>query len=125
MEHVYQRRVQFADTDAAGVVHFSRILCYVEEAEHELFLKLAIPLLEGGGWPRVHVECDYTAPAKPGDVLSVSLSPAKLGHSSILWAFAVTCDGSDVAQGSIKTVRVDEQGNACALEDHWRLALAG
>lgn len=123
MQHHYQRRVQFADTDAAGVVHFSRILCYVEEAEHDLLMKLDIPVLDGGAWPRVHVECDYTAPAKAGDSLNVCLSPAKLGHSSILWAFAITCGGRDVAAGSIKTVRLDEDGKACGLDERWRLAL--
>lgn len=123
MQHHYQRRVQFADTDAAGVAHFSRILCYVEEAEHDLLMKLNIPVLDGGGWPRVHVECDYTAPTKAGDLLSVCISPAKLGHSSILWAFDVCCDGMDVAKGSIKTVRLDEEGNVCGLDECWRLAL--
>jgi acyl-CoA thioesterase FadM len=71
MAYLYQRRVAFADTDAAGVVHFSRLLCYVEEAEHALLAELKIPLMgddkDGGGWPRVHIDCNYFAPLRPAD----------------------------------------------------------
>ncbi len=123
MEHVYQRRVHFADTDAAGVVHFSRILCYAEEAEHDLLTSLGIPLMGNGGWPRVQVSCDYTAPVKAGDALSVTISPDQLGNSSIRWSFAISCGGTDVARGEMKTVRVDSAGNATKLDESWRAAL--
>lgn len=123
MEHLYTRQVSFADTDAAGVVHFSRLLCYAEEAEHELLHKLGIPLMDGGGWPRVHVNCDYLAPVRMGDVVEVSISPVKMGHSSVQWSFTMTCAGATVAQGQIKTVRVDETGKPAGLEDGWRDAL--
>ena len=36
-EYRYHRRVQFADTDQAGVVHFSWFARYMEEAEHALW----------------------------------------------------------------------------------------
>ncbi|WP_128157524.1 hypothetical protein [Akkermansia muciniphila] len=32
---VRTRQVAFHDTDASGVAHFSRLLCLVEEVEHE------------------------------------------------------------------------------------------
>ena len=31
---VYHRRVTFAETDMAGIVHFSNFYRYMEEAEH-------------------------------------------------------------------------------------------
>ena len=123
MDHLYQRRVQFADTDAAGVVHFSRILCYAEEAEHDLLAGLGIPLLDGGGWPRVHVVCDYIAPAKFGELLRISISPKRVGASSILWSFSLSCDDKMIAHGEMKAVRVDSAGNACNLEQSWLDAL--
>ena len=106
MEHLYERRVAFADTDAAGVVHFSRILCYAEEAEHDLLGKLGIPLLGDGGWPRVHVECDYRAPARLGDALQICISPGELGTSSVAWKFTISCAGQTIATGSMKTVLI-------------------
>lgn len=123
MEHIYKRRVSFADTDAAGVVHFSRLLCYAEEAEHDLLEKQGIPLLEGGGWPRVHVNCDYLAPLGVGDTVEVAIAPEKLGHSSVLWAFSMTANGGMVACGNVKTVRVDAAGEPVELEQSWRDAL--
>ena len=33
----YRRRVEFAETDAAGIVHFSVFFRYMEEAEHALW----------------------------------------------------------------------------------------
>ena len=35
-EHRLVRRVQFYETDAGGIVHFSVYFRYMEEAEHEL-----------------------------------------------------------------------------------------
>lgn len=123
MEHRYQRRVAFADTDAAGVVHFSRVLCYVEEAEHALLEKLGIPLLENGGWPRVNVRCDYSAPLRPGETAEISISPQQVGGSSIGWEFVVHCGATPCARGTMKTVRVDAAGKPAKLEAAWREAL--
>lgn len=124
MAYLYQRDVAFADTDAAGIVHFSRLLCYVEEAEHSLLKDLGIPL-EGaasgkGGWPRVHVDCDYFSPVGPGDSVEVILIPDAVGSTSVHWSFTILCDGNDVAKGSMKTVRVDADGKATDLSSEWR-----
>jgi len=123
MKHSYKRRVSFADTDAAGVVHFSRLLCYAEEAEHDLLDKLAIPLLSGGGWPRVHIDCDYLAPVRVGNTVEVTISPVKVGRSSVQWEFSMTSTGIEVAKGSMKTVRVDESGKPAELDGNWRSLL--
>ena len=55
-EYVHRRRVQFYETDAAGIVHFSWYFRYMEEAEHALWRAagLSVPPPGGGvGWPRV------------------------------------------------------------------------
>ncbi|MBT8036021.1 MAG: acyl-CoA thioesterase [Verrucomicrobiae bacterium] len=124
MEHSYKRQVSFADTDAAGVVHFSRLLCYAEEAEHDLLEKLGIPLLDGGGWPRVHVDCDYLNPLGVGDTVVVTIAPESLGRSSVLWSFSMKNNEKVVARGSVKSVRVDASGVAVELDASWRDALA-
>jgi YbgC/YbaW family acyl-CoA thioester hydrolase len=57
-----RRRVQFHETDLAGVVHFSRYFLYLEEAEHALWRAagLSIHPRQGEvGWPRVHASFDY------------------------------------------------------------------
>lgn len=123
MEFHHQRRVAFADTDAAGVVHFSRILCYVEEAEHACLAELGIPLLGDGGWPRVQLDCNYTAPLRPEDCAEIIVSPQDLGGSSIVWKFEVRCGEALCARGSMKTVRVNAEGKPVPLEDSWRAQL--
>ena len=124
MAFLYQRRVAFADTDAAGVVHFSRLLCYVEEAEHTLLAELQIPLMgvegEGGGWPRVHVDCDYFAPLRPADDVEVILMLEKVGSSSVSWNFNMMRGGQDVAKGSVKAVRVNADGKPVEISNDWR-----
>lgn len=123
MSHTYSRRVHFADTDAAGVVHFSRMLCYVEEAEHEWLERCGIPLQGEGGWPRVHVECRYSAPLRVGDTAEVMIASTHVGNSSIRWEFQIVCHQKTVAQGEMKTVYVNGQGKATQIDDAWRAAL--
>ena len=47
-EFVYKRRVQFAETDLAGIVHFSTIFRYMEEAEHALWRAAGLTIAERG-----------------------------------------------------------------------------
>lgn len=61
-EHRITRRVQFHETDAAGVVHFSRYFQYMEEVEHALWRAAGLsihPRHADVGWPRVHASFDY------------------------------------------------------------------
>lgn len=39
---VTRRRVEFVETDAAGIVHFSSFFVYMEQAEHELLRHLGL-----------------------------------------------------------------------------------
>jgi acyl-CoA thioester hydrolase len=69
--YVYTDRVQFSDTDMAGIVHFSNFFRFMERAEHAFFRSIDLSIWEGTGeiapeervgWPRVHASCDYHAP---------------------------------------------------------------
>ncbi len=103
------RRVQFADTDMAGIVHFPRFFYYMEEVEHEFLRSLGtdvvIPYEEGHiSWPRVSAGCDYKAPIRYGDVLDVQLRIARKGRSSITYEFFFWVDQTLVAEGRITAV---------------------
>jgi YbgC/YbaW family acyl-CoA thioester hydrolase len=59
-----RRRVEFMDTDMAGIVHFTAYFRYMETIEHELFrtLGLSITTQQGDrrlGWPRVSCGFDF------------------------------------------------------------------
>ena len=56
-----ERRLRWADADAAGRLHFPRIFEIIEEAESELVRGIAWPMNRSMGYdfPRVHVECRF------------------------------------------------------------------
>lgn len=105
-----QRNARFAESDAAGVIHFSCFALYVEEAEHDLLATLGFPVqlrgTEALHWPRVSFEASYTGPLLPFEKVQVELDPEEVGERSIFWAWKIlkTSDGEEVAAGSMKTV---------------------
>jgi 4-hydroxybenzoyl-CoA thioesterase/acyl-CoA thioester hydrolase len=104
-----RRRVEFVDTDMGGIVHFSRFFVFMETAEHLWLESLgtSVATVEDGrsiGWPRVRATCEYKSPARFGDVLDIAVRVERLGRSSVTYAFAFTCDGREIAHGSMVAV---------------------
>jgi acyl-CoA thioester hydrolase len=103
------RRVEFGDTDMAGIVHFSNFFRYMEAAETD-FLRskgLTVAWAEGGvkhGFPRVSAGCDYQSPARFGDVLTIAVSVEKVGTKSVSYKFDFSRDGQAIATGRITSV---------------------
>ncbi|APZ92762.1 acyl-CoA thioesterase [Fuerstiella marisgermanici] len=112
------RRVEFCETDMAGIVHFSNFYKWMEQAEHEFFRSLGLTIVnpqEGGatiGWPRVSAGCRFESPARYGDVLTVKLMLQRIGVKSLTYDVHFSIDGRPVAKGTMKTVSctVTEQG---------------
>lgn len=111
------RRVEFADTDMEGMVHFARLFVYMETAEHELLRAAGAeidhdPAGERWHWPRVHVECDYRAPLAFGDELEIEVRVAEHGRSSVTYEHRLLRAGAEVARGRVKAVccRRDDAG---------------
>lgn len=107
---VYNRRVEFCETDAAGIAHFSAFLCYMEQAEHALLRHLGTSVSTDIGdgwhlsWPRVHVECDYRGAARFEDCLSIEVSVVKLGQKSVTYAFSFKLSNESIAVGKVTAV---------------------
>jgi acyl-CoA thioester hydrolase len=103
------RRVEFRDTDAAGIVHFSAFFVYMEQAEHEMLRSLgtSVALQDGEGeigWPRVSASCDYRSAARFEDVLEIDITVGRLGRKSVTYQFRISRDGVDIALGSLTAV---------------------
>jgi acyl-CoA thioester hydrolase len=101
---VMPRRVEFVDTDMAGIVHFSAFFRYMETAEHELFRSLGLSLIDTEkdvylGWPRVSCGFDFILPLRFGDALEVHIGVALISQKSITYEADVVCDGKVVARG--------------------------
>lgn len=111
MSQVYRtsRRIEFRDTDAAGMAHFSVFFVYMEQAEHEMlrYLGLSVMLSDESGplsFPRVGARCDYQRSVKFEDVLDIEVSIVRLGQKSITYEFNFSHLGTPVASGQTTTV---------------------
>ena len=94
-EYRARRRVEFADTDLAGIVHWSNFFRYLEVAEHEFFRSLGLAVQmeidgEAIGWPRVHAECKFVRPLKFEDEVEVHLVVREIGRRSIRYSFTLS-----------------------------------
>jgi YbgC/YbaW family acyl-CoA thioester hydrolase len=104
-----KRRIEFADTDMAGIVHFANFFRFMEAAEVE-FLRsrgLSVALAWEGvaiGFPRVSASCDYLRPARFEDVLEVTVAVQKVGRKSVTYAFEFFNGKELIARGKISSV---------------------
>src|SRR3954469_521055 len=99
------RRVEFHDTDMAGIVHFSNFFRYMEYAEVE-FLRskgLSVAWRESNGerigFPRGAAACDYRRPVRFDDVVEIAVTLGRVGRRSVTYEFEFSCRGEAVAQG--------------------------
>ncbi len=101
-----ERRVEFCETDAAGIAHFSSLIIYMEQAEHALLrsLGLSVASSHSTSWPRVKVVCEFFSPAKFEDVISVQTSVANLGSKSVTYQHRLSIGSTLTASGKITSV---------------------
>lgn len=88
----HRRLVEFAETDLAGIMHFSNYLRFVESAEHAFFRALGCGVLttDGAthhGWPRIDLTCRYFSPARFEQTLEVGLRLAEIRTSGLSYGF--------------------------------------
>ncbi|TWT97080.1 1,4-dihydroxy-2-naphthoyl-CoA hydrolase [Botrimarina colliarenosi] len=108
-----RRMVEFADTDMAGIMHFSAFFRFMEGAEHALLRSLGLSVYgiddPAGGdavisFPRVGASCDFSSPARCEDQLDIDVSVKKLGRSSVTYGFRLSRDGDELAAGQMTSV---------------------
>jgi acyl-CoA thioester hydrolase len=103
------RLVEFADTDMAGIMHFSSFFRYMEAAEHELLRNLGFSVyseIDGDvvSFPRVAAKCEFHSPAKCEDVLDIDVTVKRVGTKSVTYGFDFSQHGRDVATGEMTSV---------------------
>jgi 4-hydroxybenzoyl-CoA thioesterase/acyl-CoA thioester hydrolase len=104
-----QRRVEFRDTDAAGIVHFSVFFAYMEAAEHEFLRHLGLSVVNHTAsrtisWPRVAAKCDYRKSIRFEQIIDIDVWVQRLGTKSVTYAMRVHADSTPVADGEITAV---------------------
>ncbi|MCE2435733.1 MAG: acyl-CoA thioesterase [Candidatus Latescibacteria bacterium] len=103
------RRVEFSDTDMAGIVHFSRFFVFMEAAEHAFLRSLGTSVSaewKGNkiGWPRLEATCTYLSPAVFEDVLDIHLKVIRKGTKSLTYRFDFFRGETAIASGKLSTV---------------------
>jgi YbgC/YbaW family acyl-CoA thioester hydrolase len=106
---VYRRRVQFPETDASGIVHFTNFFKYVEEAEHAMWRAAGLSIAQRDreiGWPRVAASFEFRKPLRFEDEFDVHLRIAEKTGKTIRYAAELRMDGEVLAVGSLTIICV-------------------
>ena len=104
-----QRRVEFCDTDMAGIMHFSAFFKYMESAEHELLRHVGLSVVASDaqgpiGFPRVGASCDFLSPVRFEDILDIEVLVNGMSDRSITYQFDFQHQGRQVASGKMTSV---------------------
>lgn len=120
---VYSRRIQFSETDMAGIVHFSHFYRFMEEAEHAFLRSRDLAVFMDHGeltisWPRLSASCDFKSPARFGDVVDIAVGIETLGRKAVTYKFDMSIGERPVAIGRMVVVccRMHGPGHMKAVE---------
>ena len=117
-EFTIRRRVEFSETDMAGIVHFSNFFKYMETVEHAFYRSLGFSVVMAKhdppvGFPRVHASCDYSRPIRFEDEMEIQLrvieKKAKTLTYQIIFQKVAGDESEEVARGKLIVVCVAHQ----------------
>ena len=117
-----RRRVEFCETDLAGIVHFANFYRYMEQAEHEWFRSLGLKIhgtLPDGtvfGWPRVAASCSFRSPAHYDDEIEVRVTVLRRTSRSLTTSYEFRLSETVLATGEMKTAYclIPSDGQLCS-----------
>jgi YbgC/YbaW family acyl-CoA thioester hydrolase len=124
----FNRRLRWADADAAGRLHFPRIFEIIEEAESELLRGIEWPLdmrRKDYDFPRVHLECQFRRMLALDAPFRLRLTIGKLGRTSIRYDYQVFDALEELAIEGTMTVVVLRDGQPTEIPQALRAALNG
>ena len=112
------RRIEFRDTDMAGIAHFSVFFVMMEQIEHEFLRSRGLSVHETDeegiiSWPRVSARCDYRSAVRFEDVVEVELRISRMGEKRVTYTYVFSHGGHTVAEGEITAV-------CCRMHGHDR-----
>jgi len=101
-----KRKIEFADTDMAGIVHFARFFIFMETAEHEFLRSLGTSVsthVDGDhiGWPRLAASCEYLSPLTFEEEVDILVKVARKGTKSLTYTFEFRRGDTLIARGQL------------------------
>lgn len=113
MSFTYNRIIRFADVDPAGIVFYPRYFEMLNETIEEWFRSslgcdfAEMTLERNHGMPLVHVDADFKYPGKLYEMLDFTLTPLRVGASSIDLQIRVSGQDRERFSASMTIVYVD------------------
>ena len=125
---VYENRVRYAEADPQEIVFYGNYVTFQDESLMAFLREIGYGHSDDWGWDLhvVHMEMDYRAPARVGDVLENEFRITGIGEASIDSEYRARrkADGTVIAEGSLTHVAVDEpQGESIRVPDAFRDAV--
>jgi acyl-CoA thioester hydrolase len=119
--HEFQVRVTYADTDKAGIIYYANYLKYLEQGRTELLRSLGVryrdlEVKRKLFLPAVSASCEYLAPSRYDDLLTIRTWIAELGRASV----SFSCEVVDSELGGKVVARVHSRH--AIVTDLWRPA---
>lgn len=119
-EFKINRRVEFSETDMAGIMHYSNFFRFMETAEHGYYRSLGFSVILSHynpplGFPRVHASCDFKRPLRFEDMVEVHMLVKERKAKSITYTFRFRnlsrTPVEEVARGVVTIVCVAQNPN--------------
>jgi YbgC/YbaW family acyl-CoA thioester hydrolase len=108
-EFRYQRRVQYRDTDASGIVHFSAFFVFCEEAEHAMWREAGLTVDARQteiGWPRIAASFDFLKALRFEDDIEVEIRVVGKTSKTFTYQAVIRHQGHVAAVGTMSTICV-------------------
>jgi acyl-CoA thioester hydrolase len=119
-----RRRLDWADTDAAGYWHHSTFWVWAEAGEAELMRSLGLTGLTFGFTPRRSVSAEFHRPVFFDDEVTITFTVDAVGTTSATYRIEVERDGDRVAEGTMAVV-LTADGRPAPWPDDARTVLLG
>jgi acyl-CoA thioester hydrolase len=118
-EYRLRRRVQFHETDVAGIEHFSWFFRNMEEAEHALWRAAGLSIHPPGsdiGWPRVAASFEFHRALRFEDEFDVLLRIAEMMKKSIRYDCVLEKGDEKIATGTMTILCVRKHPTMQAID---------
>ena len=107
-----RRRIEWMDTDAAGIYHWTTAFRLGEAAEAELHTRLGIAHLTFGRTPRVAIQAEFRSPLRFNDEVDVELTVERVGGATVTYRLVITGPSGVAVEAGLTTcfVTADKDG---------------
>jgi acyl-CoA thioester hydrolase len=104
---VLARRIEWMDTDAAGIYHWTTAFRLAEAAEAALHTALGIADFTFGATPRLAVSASFSHALRFNDLVDVALAVEAIGRTSVQYRLTITAQAGPAVDGTIKACLID------------------